>query len=168
MKQIRLSGIVSESIVDGPGLRYVIFTQGCVHRCKGCHNPQTHDINGGYLENSETILKEIKSNPLLSGITFSGGEPFLQPEICAHLAREIKKLGHNIYTYSGFTFEELLEMGKSNPSVFAFLALTDVLIDGKFEEEKHHYLLKFKGSENQRVIDVQKSLKAQEVVLHVF
>lgn len=168
MRDIRLSGIVAESIVDGPGLRYVIFTQGCVHNCKGCHNPHTHDINGGYMESCEKLLTEIKENPLLSGVTLSGGEPFLQPEQCAYLAKEVKKLGHNVITYTGFLYEELLKIRKESPFINDLLSETDILVDGKFEQEQHHYQLKFKGSENQRVIDVKKSLQENKVILHSF
>ena len=84
---LRLSGVISESIVDGPGFRYVVFTQGCPHGCPGCHNPQTHDFNGGTLIDPLTLLPEIDENPLLAGVTFSGGEPFCQPEALLPLAR---------------------------------------------------------------------------------
>ena len=99
--KLRISGIVSESIVDGPGIRYVIFTQGCPHHCPGCHNPQTHDFQGGRLADREEILRAVRENPLLGGVTFSGGEPFAQPEALAELAREIKSMDRHLMIYSG-------------------------------------------------------------------
>ena len=154
-KNLRLCGIEPESIVDGPGFRYVVFVQGCPHNCKGCHNPQSHDFDGGYEKEIGSIVEEIKENPLLSGVTFSGGEPFCQAEGLYNLAVEIKKLNKNIYIYSGFVYEQLIK--KEDPYVKKLLEICDVLIDGPYIEEKRNLLLKFRGSENQRIIDLKKS-----------
>lgn len=168
MAVLRISGLVKESIVDGPGIRYVVFTQGCPHNCEGCHNPQTHDFAGGYDEDTENILAEIKKNPLLSGVTFSGGEPFCQPEALCGLAREIHKIGNgklNIVSYSGYTFEELLRRSNEDSAVADLLAEVDILIDGRFVLAQKSLMLKFRGSANQRIIDVKKSLEAGKAVI---
>ena len=154
--ELRLSGIVNDSIVDGPGLRYTIFTQGCPHKCPGCHNPQTHDFDGGYIENIDNLLKDIKSNPLLNGVTFSGGEPFCQAKVLSVLADEIHKLGLDIVTYTGFTFEELY----NNKEYLELLKRTDILIDGPFKIDLKSLDCRFRGSTNQRIIDVAKTLSA--------
>lgn len=162
---LRIAGVYRESIVDGPGLRFAIFCQGCSHACKGCHNPETWDFNGGYDCSFEKLLKAIDENPLLDGVTFTGGDPLYQAESFYYFAREIKKRNLNILIYTGFTFEELMEMQKENPFVLKLLELTDILIDGKFELEKRDLSILFRGSSNQRIIDVQKSLKEGKVSL---
>ena len=111
---LRISGIIDESIVDGKGLRYTIFTQGCPHHCEGCHNPDTHDFEGGTEKEITAIYEEICSNPLLSGVTFSGGEPFCQPAPLAVLAEMVHKKGLNVTTYTGYTLEQLLEMKRTS------------------------------------------------------
>ena len=166
MKTLRLAGVIRESIVDGPGIRMTIFGQGCPHHCEGCHNPETHDPNGGYISHPENILKAIDQNPLLQGVTFSGGEPFVQAEAFAELGAEIKKRGLHIVTYSGYTFERILEGAERGlPGWKELLAVTDILIDGKFILEEKSLSLLFRGSRNQRLINVPKSLEAKEVVL---
>ena len=156
--EIRVFGTANDSIVDGPGLRYALFVQGCTHNCKGCHNPGSHALDGGTLRDTDEIFEEIKKNPLLDGVTFSGGEPFLQARALSRLAEKIKGLGLNIYVYSGFTFEQLVEGKNAENAWGELLSHVDFLVDGKFEEDKKHYTLTFKGSENQRIIDVQSSL----------
>ncbi len=151
---IRISGLVEESIVDGPGLRFVVFTQGCPHRCKGCHNPQTHDFDGGYMMNVDEILARFDEDPLLSGITFSGGEPFCQPGPLCELAEAVKARGKNIFIYSGYTFEQLKEMAARQPEVERLLCLCDTLVDGPFIEEQKDLDLLFRGSSNQRILDL--------------
>lgn len=158
---LRLAGAIKESIVDGYGLRYVIFTQGCPHHCKGCHNPQTHDFNKGYLQDLASLYDEICKNPLLQGVTFSGGEPFMQAKNLSILAKHIKALGLDLTIYTGFTYEELLQ----EQAMKELLVLADVLIDGKFILEQKDLSLKFKGSKNQRIIDVAKSLEQGKVIL---
>lgn len=154
---LRIAGTVNDSIVDGRGIRFTVFTQGCPHHCKGCHNPETHDFNGGKDVDTAELLEKIKANPLLDGVTFSGGEPFMQAEVLADFAEEIKKLGLNIITYTGYTFEALYENRDKN-SWGRLLEATDYLIDGKFEIEKKDWTAKFRGSSNQRYLDCQKSL----------
>ena len=153
---MRIAGKVQDSIVDGPGLRFVVFTQGCPHRCPGCHNPGTHDFEGGTEVSAQEVIKAMLSNPLTDGVTFSGGEPFSQPAACAEIARAAKEKGLNVWAYSGWTFEELNAM--DDPAVREFLELTDVLVDGPFLLEQRTLSLKWRGSRNQRIIDVPKSL----------
>lgn len=155
MAKIRLAGIVRESIVDGPGIRFVIFTQGCMHNCKGCHNPETHDPLGGYESSTEKIISEIKKNPLLKGITFSGGDPFLQAESCSIIAKEVHALNLDVVTYTGYTYEKLIEIAKNDHSWSNFLSETDILIDGPFILEQRDLSLKFRGSRNQRIINLK-------------
>ena len=162
-KKVRIAGIVRESIVDGPGIRFVVFAQGCPHHCDGCHNPSTHDFNGGNLVAVDAIINEMKKNPLLDGITLSGGEPFEQPEAFGELAERAKELGYHVMAYTGYTYEKLL--AKKDEQRLRLLENTDLLVDGKFEMEKKSLLLKFKGSKNQRIIDVKKSLLLKNTVL---
>lgn len=160
MDKIRISGLVEESIVDGPGIRFVIFSQGCPHKCKGCHNPHTLDPNSGYEQNISDIIEKIKKNPLLSGVTFSGGEPFLQAKALAEIAKKSHEMGLDVISYTGYTFEDLKNGFETNYHWKTLLENIDVLVDGPFEIEKKNLLLKFRGSENQRIIDVKKSLKS--------
>ncbi len=155
--KLRIAGTVNDSIVDGTGIRFTIFTQGCPHRCKDCHNPETHDFEGGRDVETDELLEKIKANPLLDGVTFSGGEPFAQAEVLAVLGKKIKSLGLNIITYTGYTFEELYER-RSNNSWGKLLEVTDYLVDGRFEIEKKDWSKKFRGSSNQRYIDCRASL----------
>lgn len=152
---IRISGIVEESIVDGPGIRFVIFSQGCKHNCLGCHNPETHSFSGGELIKIDKIIEKIKENPLLDGVTFSGGDPFEQAGKFANLGKKIKdlNLGLNVITYTGYVFEDILE--SDNMDWKDLLNVTDILIDGPFEIDKKSLELKFRGSSNQRIIDVK-------------
>ena len=162
---IRLAGVIRESIVDGPGLRFTVFCQGCPHGCEGCHNPDTHDFNGGYDCEISKITAAIDENPLLDGVTFSGGEPMCQPEAFLNLAREIKKRNLNIVIYTGFTFEELQEKAKTNDAVRQLLQLTDLLIDGPFVQKQRDLTLLFRGSSNQRVIDMKQTLEEGKICL---
>lgn len=160
---IRLSNkLQSDSIVDGVGMRTVIWTQGCSHNCLGCHNPQTHSFNSGVLYEVDEIKKQIDLLKKQDGITFSGGDPFYQVEPCLEIARYCREKGYNIWCYTGFIYEDLLKMGNK---VLQFLKNIDVLVDGKFDISKKSYNLKFKGSSNQRIIDVQRSLKENKVIL---
>ena len=161
--RISLSGVTGDSIVDGPGLRLTIFTQGCLHHCPGCHNPQTHDPEGGSWADTEDILAAAAENPLLDGITLSGGDPFLQPVPCLALAEGAHKIGLNVWTYTGYTWEALLE--ENDAEKLALLKETDVLVDGPFLLAERSLELRFCGSRNQRVIDVKKSLAEDKVVL---
>lgn len=161
---IKIAGTVNDSIVDGPGLRFTIFVQGCPHGCPGCHNPHTHDFGGGAWTTTEALLEKIRANPLLDGVTFSGGEPFCQAESLSFLGRELKSRGYNIITYTGFTFEYLLERASETNFYKELLTVTDILVDGPFELDKKNYELRFKGSENQRILNVSESLLKKEAV----
>ena len=163
MSQIRIAGIVIDSITDGPGLRAAVFVQGCPHRCDGCHNPETHDFSGGDVTTTEEIFEKIRSNPLLSGVTFTGGEPMCQARALAELADMIKPTGLKIAVYTGYTWEELT--AENDPDRIKLLKLADVVIDGPFEVSQRSLDLKFRGSVNQRVINVAQSLKRNKVVV---
>lgn len=156
---MKLAGIIRESIVDGPGIRFVIFSQGCPHNCRGCHNPDTHNFDTGFQAENQKILAEIDKNPLLKGVTFSGGEPFCQAKEFADLARSIKSRGLDIVTYTGYTFEYIKNSFTLNKDWSELLKLTDILIDGPFIEDKKDLTLKFRGSKNQRILDIKKSLE---------
>ena len=156
-----LSGIVSDSIVDGPGIRTTIFCQGCPHHCEGCHNPETWDFGCGTTVPVEDLVDVVKANPLCRGVTFSGGEPFAQAAGFAKLARLLKEKGYEVASYSGYTFEELLE-GSDDQK--ALLAAIDILIDGPFVLAERSLEIAFRGSRNQRILDVQKSLAAGKAV----
>lgn len=161
-KQIRLaSSLQQDSIVDGIGLRMVLWMQGCPHACSGCHNMQTWPTTGGFLQDVDTIIADISNRNMQTGITFSGGEPFLQAEALLPIAKACKEKKLNIWAYSGYTFEELLK----DPIKQALLQYIDILVDGKFILANKDYRLKFKGSTNQRIIDVQESLRNNDIVL---
>jgi anaerobic ribonucleoside-triphosphate reductase activating protein len=155
---VRIAGVVRESIVDGPGLRFVVFTQGCPHHCVGCHNPQSHDFDGGYDCELDKILAAIGQNPLLSGITLSGGEPFCQAQALLPLARAVRERGLGVMAYSGWTFEELLKL--DDPAVKPLLECCDLLVDGRYVEPLRDLTLRFRGSSNQRILDVPASLSS--------
>lgn len=164
--KIRLaSPLQSDSVVDGEGIRTVIWTQGCSHNCKGCHNPETHDFNGGVLMDVEEIKNEISNLEFQDGITLSGGDPFMQPEACLEIAKFAKSLGLNVWSYTGFTFDQLKILSKSKPVIMELLQNVDVLIDGKFILEEKSFNVKYRGSKNQRIIDVKESLLQGNAVL---
>ncbi|MCL2425619.1 MAG: anaerobic ribonucleoside-triphosphate reductase activating protein [Oscillospiraceae bacterium] len=156
---MRIAGLVQDSIVDGPGLRFVVFAQGCQFRCEGCHNPDTWDSNGGTEVSVEDLIKDMLSNPLTDGLTLSGGEPFEQAADCISLAAAARDNGLNVWIFTGKTFEELQEESKDNYSIAKLMKLTNVLIDGKFIFAQRTLSQKWCGSKNQRVLDVPKSLK---------
>lgn len=163
---IRLAApLQSDSIVDGEGIRTVIWTQGCSHNCKGCHNPETHDFNGGTLINIDDIKKQLSELQLQDGITLSGGDPFMQPDSCLEIAIYAHQIGLNVWCYTGYTFEQLKILSKMKPIIMDLLKEIDVLIDGKFILEEKSFDVKFRGSKNQRIIDVKKSLNNNEVTL---
>jgi anaerobic ribonucleoside-triphosphate reductase activating protein len=160
--KLRIAGIVNDSIVDGPGLRLTVFFQGCPYRCPGCHNPQTHDPQGGRETDTAEIIAMMDKNPLLDGLTLSGGEPFIQPEAALELARAAKARGLNVWTYSGASYEALL--ADNDATTDALLALCDVLVDGPFILAQRSLDLSFRGSRNQRLIDLEKTRQAGGVV----
>lgn len=161
--ELRIAGTVNDSIVDGPGIRFTIFTQGCPHHCEGCHNPQTHDFEGGMTVGTDELLEKIKANPLLDGVTFSGGEPFCQAHALAELGKQVKALGLNVITYTGYEFEKLYAERGSN-GWGELLSVTDILIDGRFVLAQRSLELKFRGSKNQRYLDCQASIRAGRAV----
>ena len=143
---LRLFGVVSESITDGPGLRYAIFTQGCPHYCPGCHNPESHSFTEGYLVSEEKVIEDIFRNPLLDGVTFSGGEPFMQAEELSAVASAVKEKGLSVICFSGYTYEELIELSGDRKGYAELLGNIDILIDGRFEIDKKSMNLRFRGS----------------------
>lgn len=163
-RMLRIAGVVRESIVDGPGLRFVVFVQGCPYHCPGCHNPQSHDFSGGQLYPVERILDEICKNPMIHGVTFSGGEPFCQAQALSQLGQLIKDKGMHLMTYTGYRFEELMQMGETQPEILSLLRVCDVLVDGPFLLSQKSLMLHFRGSRNQRILDVPKSLRAGSAI----
>lgn len=159
---LNIAGIVKESIVDGPSIRFTIFVQGCPHNCLGCHNPQTHDFKGGKEISIDKIITTLKDMPYISGVTFSGGEPFCQAEALYNLANHLKQMGKHLMCYTGYTFEELIN--KNDKYTNLLLSKLDLLVDGKFEQDKKSLDLKFRGSSNQRILDIQKSLMEAQPV----
>ena len=160
---MRIANTVSDSIVDGPGLRFTVFTQGCPHRCPGCHNPSTHDPAGGREVSVAELAAELWGNPLTDGLTISGGEPFFQAAECAELARLAREKGLNVWVYTGYTYEELIR--GNLPGALELLAQADVLVDGPFLQAEKSYSALFRGSANQRLIDVPGSQALGRVVL---
>ena len=161
--ELNVCGVEPESIVDGRGIRFVVFVQGCPHRCPGCHNPQSHPFEGGTVMNTDDLFRRIRENPLLRGVTFSGGEPFCQPGPLAELAFLVHSAGLDVTTYSGYRYEELLAM--RDPEVRDLLDRTDVLVDGPFLQEQKDLTLLFRGSRNQRVIDLNETRRLHQLVL---
>ncbi|MDD4169133.1 MAG: anaerobic ribonucleoside-triphosphate reductase activating protein [Desulfotomaculaceae bacterium] len=161
---IRVAGLISESIVDGLGIRFVVFAQGCRHNCPGCHNPETHSFTGGHLVDINSILLEMRDNRLLDGITLSGGEPFEQAAAFAELARKAKAFGYNVMTYTGYTYERILEGMNERAGWANLIKHTDILVDGKFEQARKSLLLPFRGSANQRIIDVNESFRTNKII----
>ena len=156
-----LSSLVTDSIVDGPGIRTTVFCQGCPHRCPGCHNPDTWEFGCGTQMPVEEIFRIIRENPLCKGVTFSGGEPFAQAEGFAKLGKLLKQAGYEVAAYSGYTFEQLLS---GTPEQKQLLSTIDILIDGPFLEAEKSLELSFRGSRNQRILDVPQSLAAGKAV----
>lgn len=163
---IRLAAdLQTDSIVDGPGLRAVLWTQGCGHHCPGCQNPSTWDFNGGGLVPISMVKEAIDELEYHTGLTISGGDPMYQPEACLEVAKYAKEKGLNIWVYTGFTFEELMKLSKTKPIYKKFIEQIDVLVDGRFIEEERDLSILFRGSRNQRLIDIPKTLSAKKIIL---
>ena len=163
---MRIAGVLHESVVDGPGVRFVVFAQGCLHHCKGCHNPNTWDPKGGSEITVRALMKEIRKAPKsVKGITISGGEPFMQSKEAADLAERVHSVGFSVVTYTGFLFEDLQRMVIEDSEISRLLNETDILVDGPFIEELKDISLRFKGSSNQRVIDMKKTREREELTL---
>ncbi|NLI69586.1 MAG: anaerobic ribonucleoside-triphosphate reductase activating protein [Firmicutes bacterium] len=163
--KLRIAGIKKESLVDGPGVCYVIFVQGCNHNCPGCHNPEAQPFDGGVEMEIGAIFEEIASLKGTDAVVFSGGEPFLQPVALSLLGKKIHHLGLKIITYTGFTLEQLLENSPQKRDCQKLLEVTDILIDGPYIEEQKDLELAFRGSKNQRIIDVKPSMKLKKAVV---
>lgn len=160
--KIRLANdLQPDSIVDGPGIRTVVWTQGCSHNCEGCHNPTTHDFKGGFSVSTDEVNQELDTLLGQQGITLSGGDPMFQAKACAEIAKHAKEIGLNVWCYTGFTYEEVLK----SKDMLELLKYVDVLVDGKFDIKEFSLNLDFRGSRNQRIIDVQASLKENKVIL---
>ena len=178
-KEIKLFGTAPGSIVDGPGIRFAVFVQGCSHHCKGCHNPESQAHGQGKPTSIDDLMQQFSDAKSCTGVTFSGGEPFEQASALANFAKELKKNRTNVWCYSGYLFEDLLAISKGQDApgasefcnkshaagVKALLENIDVLIDGPFIEAEKSYDALYRGSKNQRLIDVPKSLQAGSVVL---
>lgn len=162
--KLRIAGYTKESVVDGPGIRFVIYAQGCPHRCAGCHNPETWDFGEGKEVSEEGLFSLICGTQLLRGVTFTGGEPFAQAKAFASLAERIKSLGLDIVTYTGYTFEEILEMSKNDQDIKQLLERSDFLVDGRYRASERDLSVPFRGSRNQRFLDVSSSLAAGRAV----
>lgn len=161
---VNVAGIVRESIVDGPGFRFVIFCQGCPHGCKACHNPDTHAFKENKLIGVDELFESIMKPRLGKGVTFSGGEPFCQAAPFAKLGEKLKAEGIDILIFTGYEYEELIKMAKYNESIMRLIKTADYIVDGKYKEELRDLSLKFRGSSNQRIIDVKKTLEACKIV----
>lgn len=178
-KVLKLAGIMGESIVDGPGIRFAVFCQGCPHHCEGCHNPETHSFEGGTPVRVDRLLEQIDKDPILKGVTFSGGEPMCQASAFAQLAKGVKERGLDIVVFTGYRYEDLVSLWSDEirsdkgdklnmldaDAVKELLELADILIDGPFVLEERDLSLSFRGSRNQRVIDLNKTRQAGEVVI---
>lgn len=165
---IRIAGEISESIVDGPGIRYVVFTQGCPHHCVGCHNPETHDFDKGTSIDVDEICSRFAKHPYMSGLTISGGEPFAQKSAILSLIKGFKNIfpKKNILIYTGYTFEQLKAF--ADPEINEILSLADYLVDGLFIISKRDISLIFRGSSNQRIIDLKQTQACNQVITKEF
>lgn len=160
---IKLAGIERHSAVNGPGVRYVVFTQGCPHHCPQCQNPETWNPEGGKEYPLETLLNDILATNYIDGVTLSGGDPFVQSEALTVLCQELKKKGLNIWSYTGYTYDELIR-GDAGPYALELLKNLDVLVDGPFVISLLSKECLFRGSTNQRLIDVPRSLREGKAV----
>lgn len=161
MAELRIAGVVDDSIVDGPGVRYTIFTQGCAHNCDGCHNKQTHDYRGGTLVDIKDLLEDIQSHKYIKAVTLSGGEPLDQPIAIKALVEDLKSKGYHILIFTGYTYEQIFLDSKK----FEIVKQVDIIIDGKFDINLKSLNINFRGSTNQRIIDIQKTLEKKEISL---
>ena len=158
---ISVLSIIEDTMVDGPGFRTSIYCAGCRHKCPGCHNPQSWDFDGGHAMSTDDIMRVIEADPF-ANVTFSGGDPMYQPEGFTELARAIKtRTDKTIWCYTGFTYEALM----TNPRQRNLLELIDVLVDGPFIKSQRDETLRFRGSRNQRLIDVKASLRHNRLTL---
>ena len=162
--RLAVKNIQSDSIVDGEGIRSVVWFQGCSHDCKECQNPETWDFNGGYEVSLDDVKKQIRELEYQKGVTFSGGDPMMQIEALAELTKYVHECNMDVWVYTGYTFEELMKLAEKNPVYIDALNNIDALVDGRFVLELKSFDVKFRGSSNQRILDVKKSLKAGKPV----
>lgn len=164
-KQLKVFGIAKESFVDGPGVRYAIFVQGCPHHCKGCHNPESQilDDEHGTMKDFDEVLADIERNYILSGVTLTGGEPFLYVDELCELVDSIREKFPqlNIWVWSGYTYEQIIKDTKKK-----LLDKCDVLVDGPFIEERKSLACQWRGSTNQRIIDLVKTRESGFLSFH--
>lgn len=162
--KLQIGGFLDNSLVNGDGMRSVIFVSGCMHNCESCQNEFMQDFNYGDSASIQDILEKIKKNiPIIKGVTFSGGEPFESAAALSKLSEKIRDLGLSIWCYSGYTYEELINSGDNDK--LRLLRLIDVLIDGKFNEALMGGASKYTGSSNQRIIDIGKSILENQIVI---
>lgn len=164
-EKLRIAGIEQESFVDGPGIRFVVFTQGCTHHCPECHNPETHAFGKGQIETADSLLKMVDANPLLSGVTLSGGDPMEQAVQLLPFVLGVKRRRLHLVVFTGYRYEMLMSKF-AHPAMRELLTFTDILVDGPYMKDLRDLSLTFRGSSNQRIIDVPKSLVEGKVVLH--
>ena len=165
--KIRLAGeITTDSVVDGEGIRSVIWTQGCIHNCPGCHNPMTHDFKGGFLRDVDDVIEEIKNIEFQDGITLSGGDPLCQIDPCLKIAKWCQENGLNVWCYTGYKIEDLLKRCQKEHNLKELLENVDVLVDSPFILELKSYDVPFRGSKNQRLIDSKKTIKENKVCIY--
>jgi len=148
---LRVAGMVQNSFVDGPGIRFVLFTQGCFHDCPGCHNKDTQDPLGGTVMSLEAVLRAYEES-YADGITLSGGEPLLQPKVLAEVAKGVQERGGDVIVYTGFLLVDVLRKRRENPFLRSLLSHTDLLIEGPYVEARRTLQLPFRGSSNQRLV----------------
>lgn len=160
---MRLAGKIKHSFVNGPGTRYVVFFQGCPHHCPGCQNPDTHNFAGGYEDDISEVLHRIHNAKFLDGITLSGGEPFYQPEAAAEIAADAQKQGLSVWAYTGWTYEQLL----TDPNAVDILTHVDILVDGPYIQTRRSDLFMWRGSSNQRLIDVRESRRQGRPIIYL-
>jgi anaerobic ribonucleoside-triphosphate reductase activating protein len=159
----QIAGFKRESVIDGPGIRAVVFFQGCRHHCPGCHNPETWDEAAGTDMTVEDIWRSLAVTPLVSGITFSGGEPFLQPAAALELVHKARSERMDVWIYTGYVWDQLF--AHPDPLVRDLLAACDVLVDGPFRQNEKRLDLPYRGSANQRLISIPESLRTGAIVL---
>lgn len=165
--KIRLAGeMTTDSIVDGKGIRSVIWCQGCIHNCPGCHNPETHSFSAGYLKDVSEVLKEISELEFQDGITLSGGDPLCQIDACLEIAKYTQELGLNVWCYTGYKMEDLLKRIEKEKKLKELLLNVDVLVDSPFILELKSFDVPFRGSKNQRLIDAKESVKQNKVIIY--
>lgn len=161
---IRLAGIIFESLTNGKGLRKIFFSKGCKHNCKNCHNESMNSFDGGELLDIDFLVNSVLDTPYLKGVTFSGGDPFYQAKAFAEFSTKLKKHNINIWCYTGFTYEELIKLSEKDDGIYNLLHHIDVLVDGPYIEKLNDGSTRYRGSKNQRIIDVVNSLKENRII----